>query len=44
MSEKEKIELLDFLKEMMVKYPNDQDLGKEIRKYYLEKNKKNKSK
>ncbi len=44
MSEKEKIELLDFLKEMVVKYPNDQELGKQIRKYYLEKNKQNKSK
>lgn len=44
MSEKEKIELLDFLKEMVAKYPNDQELGKQIRKYYLEKNKQNKSK
>jgi len=44
MSEKEKIELLDFLKEMVVKYPNDQELGKEIRKYYLKNNKQNKSK
>jgi hypothetical protein len=37
MSDKEKIELLNFLKEMILKYPNDQELGKEIRKYYLEK-------
>ncbi len=44
MSEKEKIELLDFLKEIVEKYPNDQELGKQIRKYYLEKNKQNKSK
>ena len=44
MSDKEKMELLDFLKEMILKFPNDQELGKEIRKYYLEKNKQNKSK
>lgn len=44
MSDKEKMELLDFLKEMIFKFPNDQELGKEIRKYYLEKNKQNKSK
>ena len=37
MSDKEKIELLNFLKEMILKYPNDQELGKEIRKYYLKK-------
>jgi phage anti-repressor protein len=43
MSDKEKIELLDFLKEMILKYPNDQELGKEIRKYYLKKDKKIKS-
>jgi hypothetical protein len=42
MSDKEKIELLNFLKEMILKYPNDQELGKEIRKYYLEKTQKNK--
>jgi hypothetical protein len=42
MSDKEKIELLNFLKEMILKYPNDQELGKEIRKYYLMKTQKNK--
>jgi hypothetical protein len=40
----EKIELLDFLKEMILKYPNDQELGKQIRKYYFTKDKKSKSK
>jgi hypothetical protein len=44
MSEKEKIELLDFLKEMILKYPNDQELGKQIRKYYFTKDKQSKSK
>jgi hypothetical protein len=44
MSDNEKIELLDFLKEMILKYPNDQELGKEIRKYYLKKDSKIKSK
>jgi hypothetical protein len=35
MSDKEKIELLDFLKEMILKYPNDQDLGKQIRLFFF---------
>jgi hypothetical protein len=37
MSDKEKYELIKFLKEMIAKFPNDQDLGKEIRKYYYSK-------
>jgi hypothetical protein len=41
MSDKEKIELLDFLKEMILKYPNDQDLGKQIRLFFLSQTKKN---
>jgi hypothetical protein len=40
MSDKEKKELLYFLKEMILKYPNDQELGKQIRKYYFTKDKK----
>jgi hypothetical protein len=44
MSENEKLELLDFLKEMVLKHSNDQQLGKEIRKYYFTKEKKIKSK
>jgi len=40
MSEKEK--LIEFLKEMVEKFPNDQELGKEIRKYFYSK-KQNKS-
>ena len=39
MSEKEK--LLEFLKEMVLKYPNDQELGKEIRKYFFNKKQQN---
>jgi len=34
MSDKEKDELLKFIKEMVLKFPNDQELGKQIRKYY----------
>jgi hypothetical protein len=34
MSDKEKEELIKFLKEMVFKYPNDQELGKQLRKYY----------
>ena len=32
MSDKEKYELIKFLKEMIAKFPNDQDLGKELAK------------
>ena len=37
MSEKEKTDLLKFLQQMIYKFPNDQELGKEIRKYFLPK-------
>jgi hypothetical protein len=40
MSDQEKNETLEFIKKMVNKFPNDQDLGKEIRKYYLMKTKK----
>lgn len=39
MSNKENTELLEFLQEMISKYPNDQELGKEIRKFLLSKSK-----
>ena len=35
MSEKEINDLIVFLEEMVSKYPNDQELGKEVRKYFL---------
>jgi hypothetical protein len=42
MSDKEKNKILKFIKKMIDKNPNDQDLGHEIRKYYLTKTQKNK--
>ena len=44
MSDQESTEILEFIKKMIDKYPNDQELGKEIRKYYLEKKQQTKSK
>ena len=35
MSEKEKKELFEFLKKIIQLHPNDQELGKEIRKYFV---------
>lgn len=43
MSEKEQNELIQILKEMTLKYPNDQELGREIRKYVIVKTKQSKS-
>lgn len=37
MSDKKKEKLVKFLREMTKKFPNDQDLGKEVRKYYYSK-------
>jgi hypothetical protein len=42
MSDQEKNEILKFIKKMVDKFPNDQNLGHEIRKYYLAKTQKNK--
>jgi hypothetical protein len=36
MSEKEKLDLFKFLNEMIKKFPNDQELGKNVRKYFIE--------
>jgi hypothetical protein len=41
MSEEKKEKLLNFLKVMIQKYPNDQDLGKQIRLFFLSQTKKN---
>jgi hypothetical protein len=41
MSEEKKEEFLNFLKVMIQKYPNDQDLGKQIRLFFLSQTKKN---
>ena len=43
MSEKEQNELIQILKEMTLKYPNDQELCREIRKYVIVKTKQSKS-
>jgi 5-formaminoimidazole-4-carboxamide-1-beta-D-ribofuranosyl 5'-monophosphate synthetase len=43
MSKKEQNELIQILKEMTLKYPNDQELGREIRKYVIVKTKQSKS-
>ena len=42
MGDKEKNKNLEFIKKMVDKFPNDQNLGHEIRKYYLTKTQKNK--
>jgi hypothetical protein len=44
MSNKEKTDLLEFLRQMISKFPNDQELGKEIRKYFLSKTESTKTK
>jgi hypothetical protein len=42
MGDQEKNKILEFIKKMVDKFPNDQNLGYEIRKYYLAKTQKNK--